>query len=312
MRLPLLLVLALLPGLGLLAYFYGRDRHQPEPGRLVWGIFFFGALGVIPAGLAEVGLTALTGWQEDSSQFWKVGLHAFLIVGFIEELCKFWALSKIYARPEFDEAIDGLVYGAAAGAGFATMENLFYVLEHGFGVGIIRALLSVPVHVLLAMVMGYGLAKQKLVPNPWAGPAALAAAAFGHGLYDLVLFVQDPANPGSSALISIGVVLALLFWVGRTVDHAGEQSRLALLTELGLPPEAQAAASPAEAASFASWPRIIYLFFGAGALLWAVFLSLGYTVLYFEGTVYEGWIYALTAGGPAFAGAAALRKAAQS
>lgn len=311
MRFPLLLALALLPGLALLAYFYGRDRHQPEPGRLVWGIFFYGALGVIPAGLAEAGLGALTGWEEDSKIIWQVGLHAFLIVGLVEELCKFWALRKIYDRPEFDESIDGLVYGAAAGAGFATMENLFYVLEHGFGVGIIRALLSVPVHVLLAMVMGYGLARQKLAPNPWAGPAALAAAAFGHGLYDLVLFIQDPANPGSSALISIGVVLALLFWVGRTVDHAGEQSRLAWAPEAGLP--AEAAGAPAEkTASFGSFPRLIFLFFGAGALLWTAFLSLGYVLLYLDGTVYEGWIYLLTAGGPAFFGAAALRKAAQS
>lgn len=304
MRIFLLAGLALLPGLGLAWYFYGRDRHQPEPRRLVWGTFFLGAFYVVPAGLLEVGLSALTGWGEDSGALGKTALYSFLCVGLVEEFFKLLALRPLYSRPEFDETIDGLVYGAAAGAGFACMENLFYVLDQGFGVGVVRALLSVPVHVFMAMLLGYGLAKRKLAGTLWAVPAAWALAAACHGLFDLVLLRQAPDRPGASALISVVVVLILAVWVGRAVDQTSEESRLAAGGYSG--------GEPAAGASFGSLPRLLFLFFGAGALLWTAFLTLGYVLLCLEGTFFDGWIYFVTAVTPAFAGAAALHKAAKS
>ena len=54
------------------------------------------------------------------------------VVGPVEELCKFAAVRLgPYRSLYFDEPVDGLVYASAASLGFASLENLFYVLEYG-------------------------------------------------------------------------------------------------------------------------------------------------------------------------------------
>ncbi|MGQ9701154.1 MAG: PrsW family glutamic-type intramembrane protease [bacterium] len=49
----------------------------------------------------------------------------------------------IYNQIEFDEVMDGIVYCVASSLGFATVENIIYVLDRGAGTGILRAFLSV-------------------------------------------------------------------------------------------------------------------------------------------------------------------------
>ena len=39
---------------------------------------------------------------------------------------------------KFDEPRDGIVYAAAAGQGFDTIENIFYVLDGGLGVRLLH------------------------------------------------------------------------------------------------------------------------------------------------------------------------------
>lgn len=66
-----------------------------------------------------------------------------------------------YRRKAFDEPFDGIVYVVMVGMGFATLENIGYVLQHGMGTGILRIFLSVPAHATFAILMGdhLGLAK---------------------------------------------------------------------------------------------------------------------------------------------------------
>src|SRR4029450_10832400 len=56
---------------------------------------------------------------------------------------------------EFDEPLDGVVYGVAVALGFATLENFLFVARLGLGVAWMRALFAVPAHALFGATMGY-------------------------------------------------------------------------------------------------------------------------------------------------------------
>ncbi|MGQ9664052.1 MAG: PrsW family glutamic-type intramembrane protease [bacterium] len=56
---------------------------------------------------------------------------------------------------EFDEVMDGIVHCVASSLGFATVENIIYVLDRGAGTGILRAFLSVSGYAFFGALMGY-------------------------------------------------------------------------------------------------------------------------------------------------------------
>jgi len=77
--------------------------------------------------------------------------------------------------------------------GFATVENIGYVMQHGYTTAFLRMFLAVPSHASFAIIMGYYMGKAK-----FAGPRrpilmfkGLFLAAFWHGTYDFFLFLQD-------------------------------------------------------------------------------------------------------------------------
>ena len=81
---------------------------------------------------------------------------AFVLSGFVEELAKWVVLiAAVYHWDEFDEPLDGVVYGVAVALGFATLENLLFVARLGLGVAWMRALFAVPAHALFGATMGY-------------------------------------------------------------------------------------------------------------------------------------------------------------
>jgi RsiW-degrading membrane proteinase PrsW (M82 family) len=139
----ILLLVALAPGFFLLWYFWHRDRYEPEPKKKIIMTFILGAVMVIPAILIEVllerGVNALT------SGVLSTFLLAFIVVAPTEEFLKFFIVKQwVYDSSEFDEVMDGIVYMVSASLGFATLENIFYVFQHGLGIGVIRAFLAVP------------------------------------------------------------------------------------------------------------------------------------------------------------------------
>ena len=63
-------------------------------------------------------------------------LHYLIAVSLVEESVKLLAVWRAYRSPEFDEVMDGIVYCATAALGFASVENVFYVLSVGVETGI--------------------------------------------------------------------------------------------------------------------------------------------------------------------------------
>jgi RsiW-degrading membrane proteinase PrsW (M82 family) len=130
-----LVVLSVVPALGLAAYVYVADITSSEPLELLVGTF---VLGVLFAGFAAVLNTVLGPVVRGGpSMLGPVGafvgliLFFFLVVGPVEESVKLLAVRLYpYRDSSFDAVIDGAVYGAAAGLGFATIENALYITRN--------------------------------------------------------------------------------------------------------------------------------------------------------------------------------------
>lgn len=67
----------------------------------------------------------------------------------------------LYKHVEFDDPYDGILYGASVSLGFATVENILYLLNYGMGEAFLRALLPVSSHALFGVVMGYYIGRAK-------------------------------------------------------------------------------------------------------------------------------------------------------
>jgi RsiW-degrading membrane proteinase PrsW (M82 family) len=180
-----------------LAFVRRFDRARPEPIWLVVATFALGGLSVVPAGLAEMACAAVTPWLDPSvmtfgGQSWALPIAILVfsvVVGIAEEGSKFlgaWSLAR--HRREFDEPIDGIIYGCAAALGFAAVENIkYFAIGRMSGVVIaVRAFVSVPAHLFFGAIWGYALGR-KLVSRKTSVLAFFALAALAHGTFDALL-----------------------------------------------------------------------------------------------------------------------------
>lgn len=167
--------LALLPAIALVVWIYRQDKVEKEPRGLLWKIFLFGVLSVIPAMILEIILDEVFLVFMDADTLCYVILDNFIGVALIEELCKMkaakWAAWK---HPAFNYKFDAIVYCVTSALGFAAIENVLYCLGGDFGTAVTRALLSVPSHAIDGVIMGYffGVAKEaELAGDKTAGNA---------------------------------------------------------------------------------------------------------------------------------------------
>lgn len=172
--------LSIVPALLLAGYVWYLDITTTEPLTLLVGTF---ALGVLFAGFAGV-LNTLAQPLFQHIPLLGTVLFFYLFVAPVEETVKLLAI-RLYAyqNSHFDAVIDGAVYGAIAGLGFATIENVIYIagritdplLTNLFiaagGIVPLRALAG-PGHVIYSTIAGYYLGLAKFNPEH-AGPIIL-------------------------------------------------------------------------------------------------------------------------------------------
>lgn len=225
-------VLALVPALIWLGVFYSMDRLEPEPKRFIVGIFVLGAL------LAQGAAIPLVRDLFEAPRW--IGLHgtlvnlagSILIVGFVQEYLKYAGIRfTVYNSPEFDERVDGIIYGMAIGLGFATMLNLEYVLSNGgvrLDVGVMRIAVAALAHASFSGISGYFLGRAKFEAMPsWWLPVGVTMAAVLNGIVSLVLravAVQGlDFTPTYALLLAAGVAgatFAGLFVLIRRINAA--------------------------------------------------------------------------------------------
>lgn len=158
----LLLAVAVLPGLYLMKMVYDLDKIEKEPVNLLRRLFFWGVFSLMPVvffeGMAD---SILKAFFTPKTTLYNI-VEFFLGVALIEEGFKYYFLKKYtWNHPAFDYRFDAVVYSVCVSMGFAVIENILYVFEHGLEVGIMRAFTSIPGHGMFAIYMGvyYGLAK---------------------------------------------------------------------------------------------------------------------------------------------------------
>ena len=178
-------VVSFAPGLFWLWFFTRVSRYHPAPRRLIVWSFALGMASTIPVGIIY-GIVGLEDLYYPGAPLTLTAFVMFGIVGPVEETCKFLAVRWFaYRSPWFDQPMDGLVFAAAASLGFASLENVGYVLLYGPWVMLIRAPLSTVGHLIMGSLWGYALGLRHAgadVSVVWRG---LALAALLHGLYNV-------------------------------------------------------------------------------------------------------------------------------
>jgi RsiW-degrading membrane proteinase PrsW (M82 family) len=224
---PILGALALgsvVPALLLAGYFWYGDPTRREPLEPLAVTFILSILFATFAALVN------SVFSPAFSLMGAVGLPLFffLVVAPIEETVK-WAAVRVYAykTETFDAVIDGVVYGAVAGLGFAAIENLIYIvniyvqtadagaaaqLGSVTNLATLRAFVG-PGHVIYSAFAGYYLGLAKFNPDN-RGPIVvkgLLLAVFIHGLYNTLVSVLPLTTN-----LEIGAFLLVYdaFWLG--------------------------------------------------------------------------------------------------
>lgn len=213
-----LVLVSFAPGLFWLWLFLRQDKIRPEPRRLIALTFVLGCISTVPAGLGNYIFGADT-LLEGTPHLLSVVTAMALVVGPVEELCKFGAVRLgPYRSLYFDEPVDGLVYASAASLGFASLENLFYVLQFGPEVMVVRAPLSTVGHLVFGSIWGFALGQYYITGERRRTLlfSSLALAAGAHALFNVLIF--------SFPLGAVGLTLLGAVWSFRAIRRGQRNS----------------------------------------------------------------------------------------
>lgn len=208
----ILLTVAIAPGLALFSFFYLRKQIAKEPSRTLFHTFIYGAIMTFP-------ILFVQHVFEEESVFASSFIRNVIFTSGLEEFFKWLILLlAIFRHVDFEDAYDGILYGASVSLGFATVENILYLLTYGTDIAFLRALLPVSSHALFGVVMGYyiGRAKFAVEANKRLFLFLAFLAPYGlHFIYNGILAI----NAFSSYLII--PFMLFLWWFGLTrVKHA--------------------------------------------------------------------------------------------
>jgi len=184
-------IIALAPAIIWLVVFYLQDRVEPEPKSYIFLVFIGGALLASAIGQPLIrDVFRVNEWASGNLALRLVG--GIFVIGAIQEFLKYAAVRyTIFNSTEYDERIDGIIYGAAAGLGYATFLNVQYILQNGgvdLGIGAVRIAVIALAHASFAGVTGYFLGRAKFENRgPFWLPAGLLLAAILNGVVSTLL-----------------------------------------------------------------------------------------------------------------------------
>ncbi len=228
-------LMATVPAVLWLGFFYLMDRHEPEPKQLVAGVCVLGALvaapladfvqyqAVPPLALEVHGLSPLS--------LDRV-IYAVFVLGLAQEVCKYAAVRySIYMSREFDEPMDGIVYMMACGTGFAVWINYHRLSGQGHHVILSKeaaqTVVTTLAHASFAGFLGYVMGRAKfsqrtpLLRGTLLMGGLLGAAAL-NGVFTLVEswvtqsgMAQHPWRGVFFAALCASAVFAVIWWVSQ-------------------------------------------------------------------------------------------------
>ena len=138
-------------------------------------------------------------------------ISSFLTAAPVEEGLKLSILYfYVYKMKDFNEPIDGIVYGVTVSLGFATLENIYYVYlladyfdTSSMALAIARSFSAVPAHAVFGVFMGYFFMKYSFIKKGDNLIFAFLIPFVLHGCYNLFI--------ASNFFISL--LLILISWI---------------------------------------------------------------------------------------------------
>lgn len=241
---------ALIPTLFYIGVIYWADRYEKEPLWLLSATFLWGAVPsiVLAVVLNEVFSAPVAALVGDS---YGELAGATIVAPLVEETLKGLALLGIFylRRRDIDSLLDGAIYGAMVGLGFALIENYFYFISEyeagglgAWGINIFfRAFVFGLNHALFSSCFGLGLAAASLARSSFT---RLVAPAIGWLLAVLTHAAHNTLVSLNSALCLLapvvdwgGVLLvaAIVLWALRQeqrwmTEYLKEEVQLGTLT----------------------------------------------------------------------------------
>jgi RsiW-degrading membrane proteinase PrsW (M82 family) len=201
------LLITIVPSFLILLYFFFSDKFK-EPKGTVAIVFVLGILICLPAGILNNFMFVNFGGEGSGKDL----THSFLGPAWTEEILKFLVLYAIVLRrSEFNEPMDGIVYGVVVSLGFATYENYDYVFRLAETWDIVpsqmaiwRSYSAVPMHGLNGCVMGFYFGKYAFTGDRKYLILSLAIPYLFHGFYNFLGW------PNMMIIILILVILSLI------------------------------------------------------------------------------------------------------
>lgn len=225
----LILIVSLLPVVVLFWYIYKKDSMQSEPFSQLFKALSLGVWSAVLAAtleyvLLEIGVVPDT---ENLTSLVDSFSAAFFLAAIPEELMKFlmfWVV--VNNNRHFDEHIDGIVYSSCVALGFAGIENVCYLfgnMDSWMTVGIVRALMAVPMHWGCGILMGYyfSLYHFGLKTDFKTKAMVLVAPILVHGIYDGLLF-SVTVEP----LLIFVVFVAMIYFLVKFHKKCNEKIKL--------------------------------------------------------------------------------------
>ena len=214
-----LFLIALLPTLALLSFFMYSDKFV-ETKKNVLSTFILGIFIIAPLEVFHYATIMILGESSDYNPFFR----AFFKAAFLEELFKFCVLYFFCTKfTEFNEPMDGIVYGITASLGFAFWENLQYIympereVAESLQTAWMRAFTAVPSHAFDGVIMGFFIGRhyfRDYKTNTNLILALLIPVTL-HGFYDWVL-MEESINRNFMYLVMI-VELGLIVYLYRNL-----------------------------------------------------------------------------------------------
>ena len=210
------LLFAIFPPLLIAYYVYQKDKYEKEPKSLIIKSFLFGCVGVIPALFLEIFAKGM---------FTSLFLYVFFGIALVEEGVKYFFLKKyLFKKADFNEPMDGIVYGVMISLGFATVENIAYVLNNEgqeINVALMRMFTAIPLHAACGVILGYFVGLAKFSDNKnillYKG---LFLATLVHGLYNYFIFL------GEGFILSIIALAVAVYYSKKAINIHQEDSKI--------------------------------------------------------------------------------------
>ena len=216
-----ILITTLVPIMAYLLYIYIRDEYKKEPMRMLLLAVLFGIIAATAT--IFVDYPELEAFKQHTFyDWWNCIFTAFRIYAIPAEVAKFLVLALfLLLNKYYDEYVDAIVYSVCIALAFVGLKNgwfLYFNVDGQYYRGFLTALVLIPAHFTIGVVMGYYFGLARLRQKKIYYAVALFASILADGLFcSLFLWIDDQV---SFDFIAIAALCLLGIFMHSITHHA--------------------------------------------------------------------------------------------